>query len=322
MKLSKKSWKLIKWVLAVMFFGAVGWLLYSRGREMDWGEVWASVRAFDALTLATGLGFTLLAYLAFGTYDLLSKRHLKHDVPAPRVLTIAMASYALNLNLGALVGGWAARIRLYSRVGVDAAMSAQIIGMGLLSNWTGYVLIAGLVFTISPPELPETWALSSSMLPFIGGALLLLLSAYLLVCALKPGHVWKIRSFELRAPTLRFAGLQLGVSAVHWLSTCMVISSFLPGELAFTTVLGVLVMSSIAGAAAHIPAGLGVIEAVFVAALGDRFPPAQLLGALLAYRATFYLAPLLVALIAYPFLEMRGRARQGEALPEPRWAQG
>lgn len=322
MNLSQSNWKWIKWLLASLFFGAVGWLLYSRGREMDWTAVWASVRAFDLPTLATGLAFTLLAFLAFGCYDLLAKRHLRHPVPTPRVLAIAMVAYALNLNLGALVGGWATRFRLYSRVGVNAATTTQIIGMGLLSNWTGYVLIAGLVFAFAPPVLPESWALSSGMLPLIGGGLLTALTAYLLLCAFRPGQRWKVRRLELRAPTLAFAGMQLAASTVHWLATCMVISTFLPDELAFTTILGVLLMSSIAGAAMHIPAGLGVIEAVFVAALGDRVPAAQLLGALLAYRATFYLAPLLLGLAVFPVLELRGRKPGAGVGASPRLVEG
>ncbi|MGQ0622295.1 MAG: lysylphosphatidylglycerol synthase domain-containing protein [Panacagrimonas sp.] len=322
MKLSQSSWKWIRWLLAGLFFGAVGWLLYSRGREMDWSEVWVSVRAYELPTLATGLVFTLLAYLAFGCYDLLARRHVGHRVPTPRVLAIAMVAYALNLNLGALVGGWATRFRLYSRVGVTASTTTQIIGLGILSNWTGYVLIAGLVFAFAPPTLPDTWALSSAMLPLIGGGLLVTLSAYLLLCAFRPGRLWKIRRLELRAPTLAFAGTQLAASSVHWLATCMVISAFLPGELAFTTILGVLLMSSMAGAAMHIPAGLGVIEAVFVAVLGDRVPAAQLLGALLAYRATFYLAPLLLGLAVFPVLELRGRKPETDDGASPGLATG
>lgn len=322
LNLRETWWKRIKWLLALAFFATVAWLLYSRGREMDWSEVWTSLRAFDLATLAKALAFTALAFLAFGSYDLIAKRHLRHTVPAPRVLAIAVVAYALNVNLGALIGGWASRFRLYSRVGISPATTTQIIGLGLLSNWSGYVLIGGLIFTLAPPQLPASWPVGSHMLPFIGGALLIAITLYLALCAFKPGQLWKIRRFELRAPPLHLAALQLLVSAIHWLAVCMVVSSFLPDELAFTTVMGVLLMSSIAGAAMHIPAGLGVIEAVFVAALGDRYHAAQLVGALLAYRATFYLAPLLLSLAAYPFLEIRSGRRDGKPAAAPQWAKG
>jgi hypothetical protein len=49
-----------------------------------------------------------------------------------------------------------------------------------------------------------------------------------------------------------------------------------------------------------------VLEAVFVALLGQQVPTAHLLAALLAYRALYYLAPLLLASTLYFALEMRG----------------
>ena len=51
-----------------------------------------------------------------------------------------------------------------------------------------------------------------------------------------------------------------------------------------------------------------MIEAVFVAAFGHRIPPTQVLAALLAYRAIYFLAPLLLAGVAYFMLEVRGKA--------------
>lgn len=41
----------------------------------------------------------------------------------------------------------------------------------------------------------------------------------------------------------------------------------LPPELFYPSVLGVLLISCVAGVVAHIPAGLGVLEAVFLALL-------------------------------------------------------
>lgn len=302
-----EGWRWIRRGLAVAFFAALAWLLYSRGREMDWGAVWASLGDYELSTLGIGLAFAFLAYLAFGGYDLISRQQVGHHVPVFRTLAIGMVAYALNLNLGAMVGGWATRFRLYARSGVDAVTTTRIIGFGMLSNWSGYLLVAGLMALLAPPQLPDQWGLSPHLLPMIGMALLLLLAMYFALCVLKPGDLLRARRLELRIPRLRVAGLQIGVSVIHWLSTCMVMYVLLPESLSFPTVLGVLLMSSIAGAAMHIPAGLGVIEAVFVAALGDRIPVPQILAALLAYRAVFYLIPLMLGLLAFPFLEWRAR---------------
>ena len=312
-------WRRTKNLMALLFFGALAALLYSRFRDMDWTQVWLSVRALEAGALLNGLAFTALAYLAFAGYDLLSRRHLQHRVPVVRVTAIALVAYALNLNLGALIGGWASRLRLYSKAGLNAATTTQIIGLGVLTNWTGYLLIAGLVFTCLKPELPDSWGPSSATLPVIGIALLILLSLYLLLCATKSGQELTLRSFILRIPSLRFAMLQLGIALVHWLSMAMVLRALLPEGLPLPTIVAVLLMASIAGAATHVPGGLGVIEAVFVGALGERLPPAQLIGSLFAFRATFYLTPLFLALVTYPFLErVRLRCTESGKAASPR----
>ena len=56
-------------------------------------------------------------------------------------------------------------------------------------------------------------------------------------------------------------------------------------------VLAVLLLAAVAGAVSHVPGGLGVLEAVFIAALGSQVPRPELLAALLAYRCVYYLLP-------------------------------
>jgi uncharacterized membrane protein YbhN (UPF0104 family) len=74
-------------------------------------------------------------------------------------------------------------------------------------------------------------------------------------------------------------------------------------------VLAVLLVGAVAGVITHVPAGLGVLEAVFVALLSDQMPQARLLGALLAYRAIYYLVPLALATLAYVLTEVRAKRR-------------
>jgi uncharacterized membrane protein YbhN (UPF0104 family) len=66
-------------------------------------------------------------------------------------------------------------------------------------------------------------------------------------------------------------------------------------------------ISAIAGVWSHIPGGLGIIEVVFVTLLGQRVDRSELLAALLVFRVLYYLAPFLVALAAYAYLEKTAR---------------
>jgi len=70
----------------------------------------------------------------------------------------------------------------------------------------------------------------------------------------------------------------------------------------------VLLIGAIAGVVAHVPAGLGVFEFVFVALLSHIVPVPQLVGALLGYRAIYYIAPLVVAALLYLVMEVHARS--------------
>src|SRR5437016_3774642 len=75
----------------------------------------------------------------------------------------------------------------------------------------------------------------------------------------------------------------------------------------YPSVLAVLLLAAIAGVATHVPAGLGVLEAVFVACLAGTLPPVHVLAALLSYRALYYLVPLALASIGYVWVEAQRR---------------
>ncbi|MGJ7583533.1 UPF0104 family protein, partial [Variovorax sp. RHLX14] len=74
-------------------------------------------------------------------------------------------------------------------------------------------------------------------------------------------------------------------------------------------------VAAVAGVITHVPAGLGVLEAVFVALLAHEVPQAKLLGALLAYRGLYYLLPLVVATLGYLVTEARARRLRVPARP-------
>jgi hypothetical protein len=76
----------------------------------------------------------------------------------------------------------------------------------------------------------------------------------------------------------------------------------------------------VAGVVTHVPANLGVMEAVVVATLGARLTVPELLAAMLAYRATYYLLPLSLALPAYGLIESAARrvSVSSESGPETR----
>jgi uncharacterized membrane protein YbhN (UPF0104 family) len=76
-------------------------------------------------------------------------------------------------------------------------------------------------------------------------------------------------------------------------------------QIEFATVLATFLISAIATLVARIPAGLGVVEAVFIGLLRHRVPTTELLAAILVFRAIYHLAPLAVAGTMYLHAELR-----------------
>jgi hypothetical protein len=72
-------------------------------------------------------------------------------------------------------------------------------------------------------------------------------------------------------------------------------------------VLSAFTASASALAVVDVPAGLGVMEAVFAAVLGHTVGAAELIGALLAYRAIYFVVPLVLACALYVGLECDAR---------------
>ncbi|KHL75812.1 membrane protein [Pseudomonas putida] len=304
-----------KRLLTLLFIVLIPALLYMLARNLDWNEVRQSLVAYKPSTLIIGLGLALCSYLTFASYDLLARAYTGHHLPARQVLPVAFVCYAFNLNFTTWVGGVALRYRLYGRLGLDTGTITKILTLGLLTNWMGYMLLAGTVFAMRLVKLPENWAVGVTGLQMIGFLLLGVALAYLLACGFAKRRTWRVREHEITLPSLRLALCQVALGASNWALMAALIYWLLPGDLFYPSILGILLISCVAGVVAHIPAGLGVLEAVFLALLHGQLGQGSLVAALLGYRTLYYLIPLLLAVITYLVLEKRARAmrQRGEA---------
>lgn len=296
-RLRERTWyPAAKRWLAILFLLAVLGLVVHHARQVEWRAVADALRAYSAGTLWLAAAFAAASHALYCGYDLLGRHETRHGLPVGKVVGVGFTSYAFNLNLGSLVGGVALRYKLYARLGLGADVTTRVLALSLLTNWLGYFFVAGSLFLFAPPAMPAGWELGSEGLRWLGAGLLLAAAAYLALCALSPRREWKLRGHELRLPSGRIALVQLAVSAANWMMIGAVIWVLLQHRVDYPSTLAVLLVAAVAGVIAHVPAGLGVLEGVFIALLSHRVPQGDLLAALLAYRAIYYLAPLTLAL--------------------------
>lgn len=310
-------WPWLKRGAAAVFFGLVGYLLVSRARSIEWGQVLSALQNYPLATLWGAAGLAGLSFLLYSCFDLLGRHYTGHLLGTHRVMLLTFVSYAFNLNLGSVLGGMAFRYRLYSRLGLGLGVITRVTSLSLLANWMGYLLLGGLVFSLQPPALPPAWSINAAQLRLTGLALLLLAIAYLGACALSRRRTFGLRGHAVELPSLGLAGLQIGMGAANWLLMSGILFVLLQQRIDFFSVVSVLLLAAVAGVITHIPGNLGVLEAVFVALLAQRMPAHDVLAALVAYRILYYFIPLGLATLIYLFMETRAR-QQAALRPDAR----
>lgn len=301
-------WSQVKKVLTWLFFIAVIVLLVVYARKVNWEDVYNVIVNYNRLAVLSAVVLVVLSYLTYGCYDLIGRAYCGHKLAKRQVMLVSFICYAFNLTLSTWVGGVAMRYRLYSRLGLNSGTITRIFSLSIATNWLGYILLAGVVFSAGMVPIPNGWFIGETTLRIIGVVLLITVAVYLWACAFSKRRKWTIKRQTLQLPSLRMALFQFAVSCANWLVMGAIIWLLLARQVDYPVVLGVLLISSIAGVIIHIPAGIGVLEAVFLALLsGQHASHGTIIAALLAYRVLYFILPLLLALVLYLILESRAK---------------
>jgi uncharacterized membrane protein YbhN (UPF0104 family) len=84
-------------------------------------------------------------------------------------------------------------------------------------------------------------------------------------------------------------------------------------DIGFFPVAATYVTANVAAIVTHVPGGLGVMEAVILSLV----PGANVVGALIAFRALYYLTPFLIGCVVLAITEIVRRQRRPVADPRP-----
>lgn len=298
MQWGRDHWVAIRRIGTGIFILVVLSLIVIAAANVNWPDVLTAIRKLPASSLWTAAALVAAGYVACSGFDVLGKWYTGHNLAVWRSMAVGFISYSFTMNMGSPVGG-ALRLRLYLKQGLGTGIAMRVLAFSLTTNWMGYLLLAGAVFASGKVRMPASWDVGSDALRFIGVGMVAANLAYLFLCAVSKKRSWVIRGHKIELPRLRTALLQIVLAMASWSLIGAVIYVLLQQNIPYLLVLGVLLLSAIAGAVAHIPGGLGVTESVFIAMLSGAMPRPEILGALLVYRALYYLAPLLLASLLY-----------------------
>jgi len=263
----------------------------------NYHELLHDLRALSLPCLLAALGLTIIDYWALTAYDALSLTAIGGQLAYPKVAATAFMAFSCSHNLGyAVISGGAIRWRYYTSYGLKPAQIAGITILGGISYIFGFVVIAALTSLAWPPAAAASWLSHGETRAVGAGALVLVLG--LVAALLARRRPWRWREWTLPAPHVRTTLVLLVVGCLDWVLAACVVWVLLPnlGDLGFVQFVGIFILAGAAGNLSQVPGGLGVLEASLLVMLSGRASVGALAGALLAFRAIYYLLPLLSAL--------------------------
>ena len=290
-------------------------LLEHELKAYHYGDLMRQVWTLPHSHLALALLLTAVAYAVLPGYDAIALAYVDHPLPLRRIAFGSFIAYALSHSLGfPLLSGGPVRYRFWSVWGLSTSEIAQAISFAGATFIIGMIAVAGFVFVLEPTSTIQLLRLPFSSLKPLGALCLVVVAAYLALSATRY-KTFRFFDWEFPVPSTRLALAQLLVAVVDWTAAGAVLYVLLPPgyHLSFLPVLGVFLLAQFAGILSHIPGGLGVFEAIVVLLLKPYLPAASIAGSLLAYRAIYYLLPLVVALAFLIAFEVQ---RQGERVAE------
>ncbi|AIS14600.1 membrane protein [Pseudomonas chlororaphis subsp. aurantiaca] len=274
--------------------------------ELDLYALHDSILDVPKPALLGALAATVVGFVILLGYEWSASRYAGVNLP-PRTLALGgFTAFAIGNAIGlSLLSGGSVRYRLYARHGVGAGDVAHMTLFASLSLGCALPPLAALATLSNLPAASAALRLSEGLLASIAGAVLLLCTILVIGIyrrrlpeqPLPDNLLVKAGRRTLRLPGRRLTLLQLLITALDVAAAATVLYLLLPEAPPFGAFLLVYLLALAAGVLSHVPGGVGVFEAILLAAFADKLGAAPLAAALLLYRLIYVILPMLVACV-------------------------
>lgn len=297
-------------LIGLALFLAALEVLRTELRTVTWSALAKDIWSTPPSRLGLAVFLTVLNYLVLTAYDFLAFAYIGRRLEPRRIIGASFLAYAISNNIGfSMLSGASVRFRFYNRWGISASEFSKIVFSCVVTFWLGLLLVGGLSLVLSPVPRRLDLPLAGLVAP-VGVLLMLLSLAYVVASILRFGPI-RFRQLELYPPTPGIAGAQLIASVVDWVLAGAVLYVLLPpSTLGFLPFLGVFLAAQLLALTSHVPGGVGVFEGLIVLFTRPFLPSADVVPALIVYRAVYYLLPFTVALLMLVADEAHQRGAQ------------
>ena len=284
-------------VLGLLLVAAAALFLRKELVHTNWTAVLAEIRATPwSRLLAAGL-FTAGSYAALTGYDTLAVRYSGRSLPFRRTALTSFMAYAIGNNIGvASLSGTPIRYRMYSEAGLSAIDIIEIVVFCAVTFAVGTAFLTGASLLATPPRSLAALGLPIWMLKAVGAVLFAGSAGYVVMTFVRRTPL-QLGPWNVTLPNGTYGVAQVALSVLDLGFAGAVLYVLLaPGaDVGFPTFLSIYLLALTAGLLSGIPAGIGAFEAVILVLL-PGIDKEYLLGAIVLYRAIYYLCPLTLAL--------------------------
>ncbi len=282
----------LSWSTWIAFAAVIlaAYLLYRTLSGYSYAEIVASVTSIPGARLAGAAGFMAASYLTLTLFDYLGLLYASHRLAWRRAALASFTALSLGHSVGfAGISSGAIRYRFYSRWGLTVEDVTKVVLFSGLTVALGLMTLGGVALLLRSDDAAQLTGLGTGMVLAFGAVLLGLVAAYLGANALVTAPV-PIRKWVFRMPGLKLAFAQVGVGALNFALVAACLHQAVAGfaEVPYLTVATAYVTANTAALLAHVPGGLGVIEATVL----HMIPGERLIGAVLIFRFVYFLLPL------------------------------
>lgn len=296
---------MVRAILGAAAISLAAYLLYKTLSSYSYAELSEMLFSAAPSRVAAALGFAFASYGCLTLFDVLALRYAGKPLPYRQVALASFTSLSLGHNIGlAALSSGAIRYHFYAKHGLGAGDVAKVILFCGATVGIGLGTLAALTLVLRPDLAVKLTGLPASAVLAMAIGLVIALAGYLALCCLVRGR-WRIRSWEIEMPSPRLAVAQFVIGPLNFalVAACLhqALSSF--GEVSYADVAASYALANIASLVAHVPGGLGVVEAVVATVL----PGAGTVAGLIIFRVVYFLVPLLpgAALLAFSLLSQR-----------------
>jgi uncharacterized membrane protein YbhN (UPF0104 family) len=285
----------LPYLLGAVMFGIAVWVLHRTLGRYDLADLHAELAGFTGRQLGLAVLFTALSFAALVGYEYSALRLIGRPMPLRKLALASFCTQSIAHSTGfAFVVGASLRYRFYADRGITLVDVAKIQLLFTVTFALGVATLAGGVLLLEPSRLAAITGMPDWL--WRTGAVLglVLVAAYLAWGALFH-HPIRVRGRTFSLPPVRSTLLQIFFGVADLLAVAAALHVLLPASLglSYVEVLAIFMASIIAGLVSHVPGSLGVFESAVLLlvqpAEGQTLP---LIGALLAFRACYYLLPL------------------------------